>query len=384
MLPTTAPADIDKYFFNRKKDIEKVERYIYTIKDDIPSQIFIGGVKGVGKTFFVKKLLHDAGSDILTIYIDLSNIYAHHHEITEEAILKELLTKINDEMTDDTRLGRIKGAVNSFVQNFFYREYIDENIDIFNITLPKFSQNYSKLSKLVFEMLQKIVDSSSEITGIIIAFDESDLLKKINNPEAFIYLFRSSMKNQRNIAYVFSGNIDSEMLDIITSQDFNFASRIPRYYLNPFSCAHTRKYLQKYAQDLKFTSYGFEMLYRCTGGVISSVINFANSLNENIVYDEEKIVDEFFKLDLTRKMWAGIWNKLSVDEKSVIKALMDDNLTFDELALKTSLEEVSLQKAITSLNHRHIAFNGEIYYIKNTMLRLWMNYEKRINGFYPI
>ena len=125
MLPTTAPTDIDKYFFNRKKDIEEVERYIYTIKDDIPSQIFIDGVKGVGKTFFVKKLLHDAGSDILTIYIDLSNIYAYHKQITEEAILREILTKINDEMADDTRLGRIKGAVNSFVQNFFYRECKD-------------------------------------------------------------------------------------------------------------------------------------------------------------------------------------------------------------------------------------------------------------------
>ena len=388
MLPTTIPNDINKYFFNRNDDIIEVEKYIYTIRQDLPNQILIIGKKGVGKTFFVKKLLHDADDDILTIYIDLSNIYAYYQKITEEAILLELLNLINNTLTGDGRLDRIKGALNSFVQNFLYRQYdIDENIDIFNITLPKFSKNYSKLSRLVMELLQKIVDSSDKINGIIIAFDEIELLKHVNNPEAFFYLFRSSMKNQKNISYILTGNIDDEVLRIIGSYDFSFGSRIPRYYLNPFNLNTTTEYLKKYAPDLKFTDNGFKMFHQCTLGIPSYINNFANSLSENEVYDWNNLIETFFNLSQIENIWLGMWNNLSDSERKVIRILMDNILTFDEISQKSKLDEDCLQEIIYSLNRKHIVgynVNEENYILIDHMLVLWLKHKKEITGFYPI
>ena len=55
MLLTTVPNNINKYFYNRKKDIKKINLQISGIYDDLPNQILITGNRGVGKTFLLKK-----------------------------------------------------------------------------------------------------------------------------------------------------------------------------------------------------------------------------------------------------------------------------------------------------------------------------------------
>ena len=55
MLPLTIPKDINKYFYNREKDIKKISHQISSIYNDLPSQLLITGQRGVGKTFLLKK-----------------------------------------------------------------------------------------------------------------------------------------------------------------------------------------------------------------------------------------------------------------------------------------------------------------------------------------
>lgn len=74
-LPRLIPKDIDKYFFNREKEIVQLNTYLSMLEKDIPNQILLTGYRGVGKTFLLRKLLKDQPPQFLTLYLDLSLIY---------------------------------------------------------------------------------------------------------------------------------------------------------------------------------------------------------------------------------------------------------------------------------------------------------------------
>ena len=43
IMPISMPKDIDKYFFNRTKDINMINTQLSTVKFDIPPQLLITG-----------------------------------------------------------------------------------------------------------------------------------------------------------------------------------------------------------------------------------------------------------------------------------------------------------------------------------------------------
>ena len=53
------PKDINKYFFNRVKEINMINTQLSTIKFDIPPQLLITGYHGVGKTFLIKRCFNE-------------------------------------------------------------------------------------------------------------------------------------------------------------------------------------------------------------------------------------------------------------------------------------------------------------------------------------
>ena len=55
MMPLNIPKDIDKYFYNRKRDIKRINFQISGLYEDLSSQLLITGQRGVGKTFLLKK-----------------------------------------------------------------------------------------------------------------------------------------------------------------------------------------------------------------------------------------------------------------------------------------------------------------------------------------
>ncbi|MCI6929705.1 MAG: ATP-binding protein, partial [Methanobrevibacter boviskoreani] len=90
MLPISVPNDVDKYFYNRKKDIKRISLQLKSIEEDLPNQLLITGNRGVGKTFLLKKILHNQPDYILSAYVDISKIYGMNKKISEEEILKEI------------------------------------------------------------------------------------------------------------------------------------------------------------------------------------------------------------------------------------------------------------------------------------------------------
>ena len=80
--------DLDKYFYNRKEDIKKLKYQINSLNYSLPQQIILTGYRGVGKTYLLKKIMHDIEPNIICTYIDISKIYAlEKRKLTIETVL---------------------------------------------------------------------------------------------------------------------------------------------------------------------------------------------------------------------------------------------------------------------------------------------------------
>ena len=385
MLPVAIPTDIDKYFFNRSDEIAKIMKYVTSIHNNLASQVLVLGGKGVGKTFFVKKVLHDLNDDILTIFVDLSNIYGVNREIKEEEILKEILSKLNEHLTGDGRLNRLKSMIESGIQNLAVNKYdLTESVDLFNMSVPKIKKDYSKLSRLVMDLLQNIVDTADEISGVVIAFDEFQLIDELENPDAFLMLIRSSMKNQQNVCYIYTGNFTSfsDVSKIIKS---GFGGRMPHFYLKPFTIEDTIAYIEKYASDLRFTDDGYERFYEYTLGVPSYINSFANVLRSDVVYDRAKIDETYIEnIDRIASVWITIWMRFSSKQKEIITLLIDKgSASFDDMMGETNLSEEDLKNTLYNMFDMDVVFEDGEYSFDNEMIKMWLLNEKKTKGFYP-
>ena len=190
MMPLNIPKDIDKYFYNRNKDIKKILFQISGLYDDLSSQLLITGQRGVGKTFLLKKILNDQKEDMLTVYIDVAEIYAQcRGNINECIVLKELLYKLINLISGDDII--MENVLKLFSQLKIKNISFYDAKSVLKIPIPKIKDNYQKLSKFVMELPQYIVDSYPDVKGIIIVIDEFQQLKHVKNPDAFFWLFRS-------------------------------------------------------------------------------------------------------------------------------------------------------------------------------------------------
>lgn len=366
MMPINIPQNIDKYFYNRKNDIKRINYYINGIYEDLPIPILLTGKRGVGKTFLLKKILNDQKDDVLTIYIDLSKIYAENQKITEDEILNEILQKINDKL--EYKYNEIKRKIEKMTRDI---------------------NDYSKLSEFVMELPQEIVDSSDDINGVIIVIDEFQLIRYVNNPEAFFWLIRSYLQNQSNIYYIFTGSVSNtaEIIEMLNGQTGAFGGRMTQINIEAFTREETRNYINEKMPDLKFSDDGFDRFYKCTGGIPAYINTFCNVLDSNEVYDAEKIKKTFLmKMDQIVIMWLYVWGRLNNSEKEIIKNLIDDDLTWNELLKKCDFSKATLSKYIDSLNNQGIIkyTYQNTYTLNDEMIRTWLKYKKEREGQYSI
>lgn len=391
-MPTTVPKNIDKYFYNRQKDIKKINLQINSIYEDLPNQLLITGNRGVGKTFLLKKILQDTDEKTLTAYIDISRIYSTNKQITEEEVLKEILSEIHNCLNEKLSLyKKFEKNIKSITENISLHnyEFTDTN-SIFNIPIPKIKDNYQNLSKFVMELPQKIVDIYDEIEGFIIVIDEFQFLKYLKNPEAFFWLFRSFIQDQSNICYIFTGSVSktADIIESINGQSGAFGGRMIQIDIEAFSKDETRNYLKDKAANLQFTPEGFERFYECTRGIPAYINTFCNVLDSGIVYDEIMIKENFLmKMDQIVIMWLYVWGNLNDFEKSIVKILTDnDNLTWNELLEHSNYSKSTLTKYIDSLNNKAIIkyTNEKRYCLNDQMLKTWLKYKKETEGQYPL
>jgi len=390
MLPLNVPTNIEKYFYNRKKDIKLLNNYMNSIKDDIPIQLLITGYRGVGKTFLLKKILNDQPKEILTAYLDLSKVYGKQgNNLSETDVLKELLNEINNTISKHDTFNTIRNTLINKVKQLPLKNYdFTNSVNIFNIPLSEIKDNYSNLSEFTMELPQKIVESTEEIKGFIIVIDEFQLLKKVDNPESFFWLIRSFSQTQDNVSYIFTGSISktSDIIEMINGQTGAFGGRMIQVNIEPFTKEETKNYIKDKTNGLTFTEEGFNRFYKCTRGIPAYINSFANVLEANELYDDKLIKENFIlKIDQIAVMWLRVWGTLNIKEKTIVKTIMShEKITLTELVKNTCYSKGTIIKYLESLQNKGIVeYINRNYEISDQMLKLWLKNKKETEGYYP-
>ena len=392
-LPISMPKDIDKYFFNRKKDIDLINTQLSMLKLDIPPQLLITGYRGVGKTFLLRKVLQDQPNEYLSVFIDLSDVVGREKgDLSEEEVLKELLKKINKTVLEyDDKFKGLKDKIYSSFKQLKLKNYdFSGNANIFDIPIPIISENYNKLSQFVIELPQKIVDSHDSIMGFIIVIDEFQLLKSLKNPDAFFHLIRGSTQKQFNVSYIFTGSISntSDIINMINGPEGAFGGRLMQINIDPFSREETKGYIDEKANGLKFTDKGFEQFYKCTRGIPLYINTFSSILPKDVLCDEDIIKEGIsLNIDYIAIMWIYVWGRLSKGEKDFIIFLLErDGAIRRELDRELGYSKSSVTRFIDSLlNKGIIKYDSKRgYVLADEMLGLWLKIKFKNSGYYPI
>ncbi len=383
--------DLDKYFYNRENDIRKIKYQIDSLNYSLPQQILITGVRGVGKTYLLKKLIKDGEENIIYSYIDISQVYAlSDRELTIENVLIEMLRTMNDSIKDITYQNYFKEQINRLIENLRLKKFNFKDAgEILHISIPALETDYRKLAQFVMEFPQKVVDNIDNVNGFVIIFDEFQLLKKIDDLDKFFWLIRSFNQNQHNVSYIFTGSLSqsSEIIQEINGVDGAFGGRLQQINIAPFSKEETKSYFEERMSEIKFTDEGFERFYSCTKGIPIYINSFYNVMDSEKVYTPELVKETFYtNMDQILTMWIKVWSSLNNFEKNIVKELVEeDSLTWSELFNKTTVSRGTFNKYLSNIKDKGILlYSNRKYCIEDDMLKSWLKREKEINGFYPL
>lgn len=386
------PSDLNKYFFNRKKELIQLTNFISGFKQDVANQILITGRRGVGKSFLLMKFQIELPDNILSAYIDLSKIHGMQKgKITEEKVMHTLLEEMLRSLKDkEGQLRKIYGLKDALLMKLSPKSYDFKGAgNLLGIPIPRVDDDYEKLSALVMEFPQKVVDDNREnIEGFVIVVDEFQFIGEFENPEAFFWLIRSYTQHQDNVTYIFTGSTSasSEIVEKINGAQGAFGGRMLQFPVEPFGEKETYDYLNEMVSEIKFTPEGLKRFYKCTGGYPSYINSFCNTMSEGPTYDEEMVIETFYnKLDQIAIMWVAIWSSLSGYEKDIIKVLSEaDALTWEELLSRVDYSNKTLLKYTNRLKNKGIlSHTNRKYAVNDVMLRSWLKYRRENDGFYP-
>jgi len=371
-LPLGVPEDIDKYFYNREKELVKFKSLINTLNQDVSNQIILTGNRGVGKSFFLKKLIKSLPNNILTASIDVSNIYATQKgDLTEEEIMNRLLEEINKSIEKEKIFKKTYEAVKKLIAKIK-------------------NQNYQKISQFVLEYPQKIVNTSDgKIKGFVIIIDEFQFIGELKSPESFLELFRTYLEKQDNVSYIFAGSTSttSDIFDKLNGVDGTFGNRMIQFKLDPFTEREVRNYLKEKISKIKFDENGFRQFYKCTRGYPAYINSFSNVLSDNVIYTKNKVIEEFYnKMDQIAVKWIILWSSLSKQEKNIVTTIIDyEQLKWNQLTQKINISEATIAKNIKKLKNKGIISNNNTYYqVDDHILASWLKFRKNEDSYYPL
>lgn len=391
-IPLFIPKNIDKYFYNRNKDINKIKFYLNGLHEDISQQLLITGYRGVGKTFLLQKIIKDIDSKFLITYIDISSIYSENDgKLNSILLLTEILSKINQTLEENhkDKFTKISSSIRKLITNIKLKKYdFNEITTILDIPIPHNEEDYKKISKFVMELPQKIVDNTEEIDGFIIVIDEIQMLKLMKNSESFFWLLRSHNQFQTNVSYILTSSTSktSEIIEMINGETGAFGGRMIQINIDPFTKEETHNYFKDRMPEIQFTEDGFERFYKCTRGIPAYINSFYNVLSSDNIYDDEEIKNIFYtSIDQILVMWIKIWGTLNEYEKKIIKIIMEnEEPTWNTINTKTDFSTSTINKYLNSLQNKGIvSYKDKQYLLEDQMIKAWLKHEKETRGFYP-
>jgi predicted AAA+ superfamily ATPase len=350
----------------------------------------LSGIRGVGKTSLLKKIKNELKNDYLIAYIDLTRIDTYQTgKLTRIDLMNEFY-KVWMESINDKKLKRIINNIKKYFQtkNFKIKEIASTGN--YPISIIETEDNYKKLLDFVLELPQKIYEQEDDkIKGVIMIIDEFQALKDLDySLDNFLWLFRSVIQNQRNVAYIFSGSINSRdnIIEKIAGRKGAFGGRMLTMEIEPFTKNTVYNYLKEKLPSLIFEDDGFERFYNCTRGIPHYVNTFAQLLEKNTPLDDNKIKEEFQNLlPFLALHLINLWSGLTLREQKIITSLSEKSLERKNIAKKLNLSSSSLSTPLKKLLHDGLIEyeNKGVYSISEPILKEWLKQEYKNKGIYP-
>ncbi len=379
----------DEEFYNREGELINLKNILESTRDGHAPDILLTGIRGVGKTVFLKKLKRELDDDYLVVYMDFSKSASYQKNQMSiiglmEHFFKELIIE-----SKKKGLNTLDKKIEKYFKSNDFK--IKEFVKLDKIPVPIFSKetNEGKLMDFVFDLAEKIYEENQDkIKGVLIFIDEFQIIKELNNyKEAFLWKIRAYIQNQRNVAYIFSGlmSLQDKLISEIASQNGAFGGRMITININPFEKETVRDYLLEKTPYILFTDDGFDRFYKCTSGIPSYVNIFASLLPIN-----EKLDDEAIKICFDKKIQAissyliNIWARLSFREQTIIIILLEKQLRRIDIANELGISTGSLSNYLNNLqNQGLISLNNGLYEISEPILKRWLELEFEEKGIYP-
>jgi Cdc6-like AAA superfamily ATPase/DNA-binding transcriptional ArsR family regulator len=350
----------------------------------------ISGIRGIGKTALLKKINEELESDYLIAYTDLTRIDTYQ---TGKLARIDLMKEFYKSWMIASEKKHFTSFINK-IKNYFQTKNFKINDIVsfqgYPIPIIKSEDDYKKLSEIVLQLPQKIYDEENDkIKGVIMIIDEFQALKDLEKGlDNFLWLFRSVIAEQSNVAYIFSGslNLKDNILEKIAGRKGAFGGRMLTIELESFTKNTVYNYLKEKVPSLKFENSGFERVYTCTRGIPHYVNTFAQLLEKNTPLDDKKIKREFQTiLPLLVIHLINLWSGLTLREQKIITSLSEGSLERKKIAEKLNISSSSLSTPLKKLlNNGLIEYeNKGVYNISEPILKEWLKQEYKTKGIYP-
>jgi len=379
----------DEEFYNRESELINIKNILHSTSQGHAPDLLLTGIRGVGKTVFLKKLKRELDDEYLVVYMDFSKSKCYQKNQMSITGLMEYFFKELILESKNKGLNTLDKQIEKYFKSDDFK--IREFIQIDKIPIPIFSKetNEEKLMDFTLNLPEKIYNENQDkIKGVLIFIDEFQIIKELNNyKESFLWKIRSYIQNQRNIAYIFSGSmsLQDKLISEIASQNGAFGGRMISININPFEKETVRNYLSEKTPYILFTDDGFDRFYRCTSGVPSYVNIFASLLPVN-----EQLDDETIKLYFDKKIQAisshliNIWARLSFREQTIIIILLEKPLRRIDIANEFGISTGSLSNSLNNLqNQGLIRLNNGVYEVAEPILKRWLELEFKEKGIFP-
>ena len=379
----------DEEFYNRESELINIKNILHSTSQGHAPDLLLTGIRGVGKTVFLKKLKRELDDEYLVVYMDFSKSKCYQkNQMTITGLMEHFFKELILE-SKNKGLNTLDKQIEKYFKTNDFK--IREFIQIDKIPIPIFSKetNEEKLMDFTLNLPEKIYNENrNKIKGILIFIDEFQIIKELNNyKESFLWKIRSYIQNQRNIAYIFSGSmsLQDKLISEIASQNGAFGGRMISININPFEKETVRNYLSEKTPYILFTDDGFDRFYRCTSGIPSYVNIFASLLPVN-----EQLDDEAIKLYFDKKIQAisshliNIWARLSFREQTIIIILLEKPLRRIDIANEFGISTGSLSNYLNNLqNQGLIRLNNGVYEVAEPILKRWLELEFKEKGIFP-
>lgn len=379
----------DDEFYNRKWELDTINTFLETTANGNAPKMLLTGIRGVGKTVFLKKIKRELDDEYLVLYLDFSQSECYQkNKLTINGLMEYFFKRL--------LIGAKNKNLNTFDKkiekyfksnNFKIRDFIQ--VDKFPLPIFGSETDTEKLVNFVLDLPDKIFNENSDkIKGVIIFIDEFQIIKELDDyMDSFLWRLRSHIQNQRNVAYLFSGSmgLQDNLISEIASREGVFGGRMLTFHIDPFEKDTVKSYLNEKAPYLLFTDEGFERFYHCTSGIPSYVNIFASILPHNVELTEDIVIKHFDeKISVIISHLINLWSKLTYREQSIFISLLDSPLKRIEIANQLNVSTGSLSNNLNNLqNQGLIKFENEKYQISEPILARWLQLEFKNKGNFP-